>query len=440
MSIESPIQILLVEDSPTDILLTEEALSNGRFHLKSCQRLGDAFLQLETQNFSVVILDLGLPDSQGLETLRSLRAKYPHVAIIVFTGKDDEVLAVQALKEGAQDYLVKGQGLNDILRRAIRYAIERKRAEESLKLFRTLIDHTNDSIEVIDPSTGRFLDINQKGCDDLQYSRDEILDLSVEDIDPEVAKLGWSRTARNVLTNGSAVMETQHRRKDGSVFPVEINSKLVNLDRKYLVAVVRDISERKKAEEALHQSEERFRQAQKMEAIGQLAGGVAHDFNNLLTIISGYSELLSAKMGPQDPMRESVKAISEAGDRAASLTRQLLAFSRKAVLEPKVLDLNEVVRETDKLLRRLIGEDLHLTAVLDPGISRVKVDPGQLGQVLMNLAVNARDAMPTGGKLTVETRNVDIDREYERLHPDSQPGRYVLLSMTDTGCGMTADV
>ena len=269
------------------------------------------------------------------------------------------------------------------------------------------------------------------------YRADEVLGrncrlLQGRETEPDVVA-----TVRSAIRDGrECSVELLNYRKDGTKFwnalfvtPVrEEDQRLA-----YFVGVQADVTDRRALEQAFHQS-------QKMEAVGQLAGGVAHDFNNLLTIISGYSDIILSTTGTNDPVRESVKAISEAGARAASLTRQLLAFSRKTVLQPKVLDLNEVVHETEKMLRRLIGEDILLTAVLDPNISRVKADPGQLDQVLMNLSVNARDAMPRGGKLTLETRNVELDEQYAHRTPKSGPGQYVMLAVTDTGSGMTPEV
>jgi nitrogen-specific signal transduction histidine kinase/ActR/RegA family two-component response regulator len=197
--------------------------------------------------------------------------------------------------------------------------------------------------------------------------------------------------------------------------------------------------ERKRHLEALRSSEAQLRQSQKMEAVGRLAGGVAHDFNNLLTVIKGYSELAMEEISESDPLYAGVQQIQRAADRAASLTRQLLAFSRRQVLAPKVLDLNQLVTDTQKMLRRLMGEDVELVTALQSNLGSVRADPHQIEQVLMNLAVNAKDAMPRGGKLTVETSNVEFDREHTHEHVSVKPGAYVMLAVSDTGSGMDAE-
>jgi PAS domain S-box-containing protein len=335
---------------------------------------------------------------------------------------------------GSLSALYDGDGQVQGFAKIIRDMTEQHQTAE---LLRSVLDHTLDGTISID-ERGTVSLFNRAAERIFQYPASDVVGRNIKMLMPEPFHSEHDRYLTNYLNTGVAKIigigrEVEGRRKDGSTFPLDLAVTEFELEKKrYFLGSVRDISERKKLEE-------QYRQAQKMEAVGQLAGGVAHDFNNLITIISGYSEILLSRMQSGEPMRAMVKAIGEAGGRAASLTRQLLAFSRQTVLESRVLDLNEVVRETEKMLRRLIGEDIVLTAVLDSKISRVRVDPGHLDQVLMNLSVNARDAMPKGGRLTLETRNVDLDEQYADMHVDVRAGRYVLLAVTDSGCGMTPE-
>jgi PAS domain S-box-containing protein len=232
-------------------------------------------------------------------------------------------------------------------------------------------------------------------------------------------------------------LEMALARADGSEVPAELTVTRIRTEGAPLfTCYIRDLTDRKKAEEALQRAEENFRQAQKMEAVGRLAGGVAHDFNNILTVITGYTQMLLSALPANSPHRPSVQTIGKSAERAAALTRQLLAFSRRVVLEPRVFDLNHAVADMGKMLQRLIGEHIDLVTMPAADLAAIKADPGQIEQVIMNLAVNACDAMPQGGKLTIETRNLELNEYYARTHPEVKPGRYVMLALSDTGVGM----
>ena len=310
---------------------------------------------------------------------------------------------------------------------------ERKAAEESQARLTMAVEQAGESIVVTD-TRGIIQYVNPAFERITGYDRMEVIGQN-----PRILKSGrhdeaFYRNLWETLRHGEVWRGTFHdKRKDGTLWeedavisPVrDPSGNVVNF-----VAVKRDVTD-------VRRMEEQLRQSQKMEAVGRLAGGVAHDFNNLLTAISGYSDLLLQRLPYYSTLRRDVEEIRKAGDRAAALTRQLLAFSRRQVLQPKVLDLNAVVKNMGQMLRRLIGEDIELSTDLSPSLSRVKADPGQIEQVIVNLAVNARDAMPGGGRITIATADADLSPVHAAAHSEVRPGPHVLLSVSDTGHGMS---
>jgi PAS domain S-box-containing protein len=328
----------------------------------------------------------------------------------------------------------------------VRDITARKQAESALQQRQREADTLLDSLPAyayFKKAGSVYVAANRKFCEAVGCSPDEIAGKTDFDLFPRELALKYRADDARMVISGETFWVGEEEMVDrGRRFVVETRKVPIKNDRGVVVGLIGlgfDITERKQLEEQLLQS-------QKMEAVGRLAGGVAHDFNNILTAIMGYSDVLLEKLGPEDPLRRFPEGILETVDRASNLTNQLLAFSRRKDVQPEVLSLNDVVADMDRLLRRLIGEDVELISDLEPALGHVKADPVQLEQVLMNLAVNARDAMsrgtggPEGGRLTIKTSNVDLDTGYVRRHVGLEPGPYVLLSVTDTGCGMGPEV
>jgi PAS domain S-box-containing protein len=310
----------------------------------------------------------------------------------------------------------------------------RKELIEREELFRLITENAADMIAVVD-TKGRRLYNSPSYEKILGYTIQELAGTaSADQIHPEDREKVLKASADARQTGKGTTLEYRIRHKDGTWRTLESTASAILKSGQVekLVIVNRDVTERKRLEE-------QFRQSQKMEAVGRLSGGVAHDFNNLLGVIIGYGEVVQERIEQDSPLRPCVDEILRAGHRAASLTRQLLAFSRQQVLDPRILDLNVVVKDMEKMLKRLIGEDIQLNTTLDSALMRIKADQGQIEQVIMNLAVNARDAMPKGGILRLETSNFYIDEEFTRRYPyPIMVGDYVLLTVTDNGIGMDA--
>jgi PAS domain S-box-containing protein len=337
-------------------------------------------------------------------------------------------------REFTADEVTFLQAVANVLATAIQQQGTQDRLRESQERYRVLFDRSPFPKWVFDNTTLAFLAVNDAAVEQYGYSREELLGMTLqefylpEDFPRRLEAHQQQRPFRNE--------RFRQRRRDGSVIEVDVTAEPILLDeRDAWIVVSQDVTERTALEEQL-------RQAQKMEAVGRLAGGVAHDFNNLLAVILGYSDMLLRRFPVvSDPtLRDYVEEIRKAGERAVGLTRQMLAFSRKQVLEPQVLDVGELVMKTKGMLRPLIREDIELAVRVEPNLHPVLADPGQLEQVVLNLVVNSRDAMPEGGKLTIEVENTEFDETYAREHPYVAPGSYVMLAVTDTGCGMSTEI
>jgi PAS domain S-box-containing protein len=330
------------------------------------------------------------------------------------------------------------QGLNESLEEKVEERTAELRTQQ--EFLRKVVD-TNPNVIFVKDEQGRYTLVNQALADLYGTTVEKLIGKTDATFTNEDETERYSQQDRKVMETLQSQFIPEESYTDVRTNEVRwfqtIKTPLFSPGGKadQLLGVATDITERKRTEDALRQSEEQLRQSQKLDAIGQLAGGVAHDFNNLLTVISGYSNLLLRSLG-EDHQRQKVEEIKKASERAAALTRQLLAFSRKQVLQPTVLNLNDIILDMDKLLRRLIGEDLDVLTAMGDELWQVKADAGQIEQVLMNLAVNARDAMPSGGKLTIETANVYLEHDYSSQHIAVQPGPYVMLAVSDDGCGM----
>jgi PAS domain S-box-containing protein len=443
-------QVLVVDDDAAHAAMVVEFLrltdACRGASVDAAHAYEPAVRMLSARRYDIAFVDYWLGARDGLSLLREIRRNGVETPVVVLTGRGAEEVAVDAMKAGAADYLSKTQLSVETLDRTVRYTLalhaqeqQRRQAEAAVRAseerFRALVENSSDALLLIDPE-GRVQYVTPSSQRSFGYAPEDMTGRSVFDfLHPDDRDMVAARMADTLgAPGGSLTAEVRFQHADGSTRIMEgiAVNRLDDPSVRAIVVNARDVTERRRLEDQL-------RQAQKLEAVGQLAGGVAHDFNNLLTAILGYSNLILDDVAADHPLRHDLEEIRSAGERAASVTRQLLAFSRRQMLQPQIVDINGLIRQLEKLLRGLVSAQIEVVPRLAPDLVPVKADPGSIEQMLVSLAVNARDAMPHGGRLTIETANVTLSpAESEAIGP-MPPGRYVMLAIGDTGEGMDAD-
>jgi len=437
------LKVLIVDDSAVDAELTVRELTRGGFSVdwQRVDSAADMAAALHDDAWDIVLSDFKMPGFNGLAALALVQASARDLPFVLVSGAVGEDIAVEVMRAGAHDYVAKDRlsRLAPAVVRELREALTRqahRRAELELRKMALVVEQI-PSVVVITDLNGAIEYVNPRFTELTGYTRDE-----VQGQNPRILKSGFTDEAQyqelwRTVSAGHEWRGTFHqKRKDGTTYAEEATIRPMR-DAEGRITHYLKVGEDVTARHAL---EQQFRQAQKMEAVGRLAGGVAHDFNNLLTVISGFTEMAMSGLEAGDPLRHDLEQVALAGERGAALTRQLLAFSRKQALEPLPFVLSKVVREAESMVRRLVGEDVSIDLhAPDIDAGTVLAEPGQIEQVLMNLVVNARDAMPTGGRLSIATASHPLDHEAAARLVNVKPGVYSRLSITDTGHGMAPE-
>ena len=446
----NPVKILLVDDDEDDFIITRDLITrigHTPHEIDWVNNYDDALTAIRRAAHDICLLDYRLGGQTGLELLRETQPFHDRPPVILLTGQGDREIDVEAMRAGAADYLIKSQLNADMLERTIRYAIRDRCAQENLRRERDLISRIMETSPVgivVTDQSGKITFANQHAEIILGLTKDmleartaDVLDWHLADADGNPL-VDPPSPLKQVLQTGQPVQDVCHtievvgdRRTLLSVNATPLLDATRRIDG--LVVTIEDTTERLALEAQL-------RQSQKLESVGQLAAGMAHDINNILTVIQGHAGLVLGTLPPNGDAAQSLKQICTASERAAGFIRHLLMFSRKQVCQIKILDLNAVLRNLEYMLPRMLAEHITLQTSYQPGLPPIAADTSMMEQIVINLMVNARDAMPKGGKLLIETAAVEIGPAHIRQNPEARAGAFICLTVTDTGCGMERKV